>query len=122
MTLRFTRSPHPSRRFLAFAVALVALAAAGCKDVTPIAQLLDDPSRYKEGKVRIAGKVTSAIGVFGTGIYEVDDGTGKLPVVSRGGGVPREGATVGVEGTMRTGFTLGTQTLTVLMEDRRYTP
>ncbi len=116
------RPSSPSFRTLALASALIALAAIGCKDITPIKQVLDDPSRYRDQTVRIAGTVTSAIGVFGTGIYEVDDGTGKLPVVAKEGGVPREGAKVGVEGKMRPGFTIGTQTLTVLMEDRRYTP
>lgn len=109
-------------RLLALACLVLALAAAGCKGTTPISQLLDDPARYKDKTVRIAGQVTSSIGVFGTGIYEVDDGTGKLPVVAREGGVPREGAKVGVEGKMRPGFTIGTQTLTVLLEERRSTP
>ncbi len=116
------RPIRPSFRFLAFACVLTALGATGCKGVTPISEVLDDPLRYKEDKVRIAGKVTSSFGVLTTGIYEVDDGTGKLAVVAREAGVPREGATVGVEGTMRVGFTFGTQTLTVLMEERRYTP
>ncbi len=116
------RPLRPSFRSVAFACALVALVTAGCKDVTPISQVLDDPLRYKEDKVRIAGKVTSSIGVLTTGIYEVDDGTGKLAVVAREAGVPREGATVGVEGTMRVGFTFGSQSMTVLMEERRFTP
>lgn len=109
-------------RLFASACLVVALAATGCKGVTPIAEVLDDPARYKDDKVRIAGQVTSAIGVFGTGIYEVQDATGKLPVVAREGGVPREGAKIGVEGKMRVGFTIGTQNLTVLLEERRYTP
>jgi len=108
-------------RPLALACLVVALVAAGCKGTTPIAELLDDPARYKDETVHIAGQVTSAIGVFGTGIYEVDDGTGKLPVIAREGGVPREGAKVAVEGRMRVGFTIGTQTLTVLLEERRTT-
>jgi RecJ-like exonuclease len=110
-----------SLRPLALACLVVALVAGGCKGTTPISELLDDPARYTDETVRVAGKVTSAIGVFGTGIYEIDDGTGKLPVVAREGGVPREGAEVAVEGRMRVGFTIGTQTLTVLLEERRST-
>lgn len=118
MTVRSIRLPL---RLFALACLVLALAATGCKGTTPISQLLDDPARFKDVTVRVAGTVTSAIGVFGTGIYEVDDGTGKLPVVAREGGVPREGATVAVEGKMRPGFTIGTQTLTVLLEERRTT-
>lgn len=101
------------------ALLLVGLAGAGCKGTTPIREILDDPSRFADQKVRIAGDVTSAVGVFGTGLYQVDDGTGQLAVVAKGGGVPREGARVAVEGKIRPGFTLGTQTLTVMIEERR---
>jgi len=115
------RPIRPSFRSFAFVGLFLALLAAGCDKVTPIAEVLADPTKYEEKTVRIAGKVTSAIAVMGTGLYEVEDGTGKLAVVAKGGGVPREGTLVGVEGTMRTGFTIGTQSLTVMLEDRRST-
>lgn len=121
------RNPIPSRpgspartllRRLGLA-GLLLVGLAGCKGTTPIRDILDDPSRFADEKVRIAGDVTTAVGVFGTGVYEVDDGTGRLPVVAQGGGVPREGAKVAVEGRVRPGFTLGTTTVTVLIEERR---
>jgi len=98
------------------------LLAAQCKGTTPIRELLDDPSRFDGKTVRIAGEVKNAAGVLGFGGYEVDDGTGSLPVVSQAGGAPREGARIGVEGTFRSAFTLGTKTGAVLVEERRYTP
>ncbi len=98
--------------------ALVLLAAVGCKGVTPIRALLDDPSRYDGRTVKIAGTVTSAAGILNYGTYRVDDGTGALQVVTQVGGVPREGARVAVEGTFRSAFTLGTETVAVLMEER----
>jgi hypothetical protein len=52
----------------------------------------------------------------------VSDGTGTLPVVSETGGAPRDGTRIGVEGTFRAAFTLGTETAAVLMEKRRYIP
>jgi hypothetical protein len=117
---------RPRRRLARSALLglIVAVAAlAGCRDsTTPIREILDDPSRFADQEVRISGEVTMAMGVLGTGAYEVDDGTGKIVVVTQQGGVPREGAKVGVEGRVRTGFTLGTQTLTVLMEERRLSP
>jgi len=102
---------------------LVLTLLAGCKsDVTEIKTLLDDPARFDKSTVRVAGAVGSSIGVLGYGAYQVDDGTGKLTVVSQEGGAPREGATVGVEGEFRSAFTLGTQTAAVLVEKRRFTP
>ncbi len=108
------------------AAALVALAlVAGCKggpEVTPIKTLLDDPSRFDRKTVRIAGEVTRSLGILGYGAYQVDDGTGSLPVVTKEGGAPRQGAKVGVEGEFRAAFTLGAESGAVLMEKRRSTP
>ena len=89
---------------------------------TPIKTLLDDPSRFDKQTVRIAGTVHEAAAVLGYGTYHLDDGTGQLWVVSEGGGAPRDGAMVGVEGEFRTAFTLGDHTGAVLMEHRRFTP
>jgi hypothetical protein len=52
-------------------------------------------------------------------MYSVDDGTGKISVVTKSGGVPREGAKVGVEGEVKNGYTIGTSSLTVLLETKR---
>ena len=110
------------RRFLVVATLVVATVV-GCKgSVTPIKTMLDDPSLYDKHVVRIAGTVSKSAGVFGYGAYEVDDGTGSIPVVSDKGGAPREGARVGIEGEFRSAFTLGTQSGAVILERRRFTP
>ena len=96
---------------------------AACPETKSIKELLDDPGRYDGETVRIAGQVTEAAGVLGVGGYQVNDGTGTLTVVAEGGsGTPRVGAKVGVEGTFRSAFTLGTRTLAVLMEKERKSP
>ena len=106
---------------------LIVLAAAAvlslsCGGTTPIKTLLDDPSRYDGKTVRIAGSVQNSVGVLGYGAYQVNDGTGTLSIVTQGGGAPRDGATVGVEGTFRSAYTLGSQSAAVLVEERRDTP
>ena len=101
--------------------AAMVLSLSGCKGATPIRKLLDDPSQYDGQIVQIAGEVTKSIGVLGTGAYQVDDGTGKLFVVSKDGGAPREGARLGVRGTFKSAFTLGTETAAVLQEIERVT-
>ena len=115
---------RPIIRILLLAVIGAMLAAGlGCRGgVTPIKTLLDDPTRFDGQVVRIAGKVGLSAGVLGYGAYQVDDGTGTLSIVSQGGGAPREGAQVGVEGTFKAVFTLGSQSAAVLMEKRRFTP
>jgi hypothetical protein len=88
---------------------LGALLLTACPGTKSIKELLDDPSRFDGKTVRIAGDVKQSVGALGVGAYQVSDGTGTLTVVSQGGnGTPRVGARVGVEGTFRSAFTLGT--------------
>jgi hypothetical protein len=94
----------------------------GCRGATPIKTLLDDPQRFDGKTVRIVGQVQGSVGALGFGAYQVNDGTGTLSIVSEGGGAPRQGAKVGVEGTFRAAYTLGNQSAAVLVEQRRYTP
>jgi hypothetical protein len=102
------------------AVAALVLGLTACPGTTPIKQLLDDPSRFDGKTVRIAGEVTQAAGLLGFGGYQLNDGTGTLTVVNEtGGGTPRIGAKVGVEGTFRSAFTLGSRSIAVLLEKQR---
>jgi len=118
LSLSRRRRQSPAR-LLATIAALFFL---GCKGTTSIKTLLDDPSRFNGKTVRVAGEVQGSVGALGYGAYQISDGTGTLTVVSQGGGAPREGARVGVEGTLRSAFTIGNQSATVLVEERRYTP
>lgn len=80
-----------------------------------------DPGRYQGKKVSVAGRVTStSIGALGMGFYQIDDGTGKLYVLSESRGAPSEGAYVGVKGTITPTITfLGRNYATVLRETDR---
>lgn len=115
-----------ANRVLLVSAVLLASLLAGCKaselPVTPIKTLLDDPPRFDRQTVRIAGDVTRSLGILGYGAYEVDDGTGKIPVVTKENGAPRTGAHVGVEGEFRAAFTMTTTTAAAIVEKGRYTP
>jgi hypothetical protein len=115
------------RRFglLAVAALIGMLALGACKasdQPIPIKTLLDDPTRYDGKVVHVVGDVGIGVGLLGVGAYQINDGTGTLYVVSKSGGAPREGARVGVEGTFKAVFTLGTWSGAGLQESRRYTP
>lgn len=84
-----------------------ALVLAACEQKN-INQILADPHRYAHREVGIIGNVVQSYSVLGRGAYQIDDGTGKLWVVSYNGqGVPRKGARVGVKGKIQDGFDLG---------------
>jgi hypothetical protein len=100
-----------------------ALLLAACRGTVPIGDLLDDPGRYDGERVRVEGRVTGfSFGALGRGAFQVDDGTGRLPVVSERGATPREGARVGIEGIFRSVFTFGDHSGAVLMERDRFDP
>ncbi|HWC72411.1 MAG TPA: hypothetical protein VG454_00640 [Gemmatimonadales bacterium] len=105
---------------LLFVVVAIAFMACNTKTTT-IKTLLSDPGKYDGKTVRIAGQVENSIGALGFGAYEVKDNTGTLPVVTQGGGAPSRGARVGVEGTFRAAYTLGTSSRAVIVEQKRVT-
>lgn len=104
------------------ALILVALGLTACRGTMSIGELLDDPGRYDGETVRIKGEVTGSVGALGQGAYRLSDGTGIMNVLSRGGGAPREGAEVGVEGEFRSVFTFGDASQAVILEERRFDP
>src|SRR3954464_8594383 len=70
----------------------------GCAGVTPIRDLLNDPSHYDGKTVSIEGNVKRSVGGLGVGAYEVTDKTRTLTVVTDQESRPRTGAKVGVKG------------------------
>lgn len=94
----------------------------GCAGVTPIRDLLNDPSRYDGKTVRIEGEVKGSLGGLGLGAYEVTDKTGTLPVVSEKADPPRSGTKIGVKGRFDALLNLGFKSLSVLREESRSYP
>jgi hypothetical protein len=86
-------------------IVFMALIMSGCEQKS-INEIRADPGRYSNREVAVAGEVTRSYSVLGKGAYEVDDGTGKLWVVSESG-VPRDGAKIVVKGTIRDAYNLG---------------
>ncbi len=93
-------------RFLAIVATCIvlALAMSAC-ETKSINDIRAEPSRYADRDVSVAGTVVRSFSVIGRGVYEIEDGTGKLWVVSDAG-VPREGAKVLVKGRIVDAFDL----------------
>jgi len=99
------RKRRNGKIILTAVVILGALLTSGCDNKT-INEIKADPSRYANKEVTVVGMVVNSFSLLGKGAYEIDDGTGQLWIVSEKG-VPREGARVGVKGTIRDGYNLG---------------
>lgn len=99
-------------------VSLFALFLVAC-DLDTIQEVKDDPYRYENETARIGGRVTQQMSVLNYGIYEVEDATGTIFVVSQRG-VPSRGARVEIKGNTVNAFSLaGIDYGTVLMEEDR---
>jgi hypothetical protein len=110
---------HGVRRLAPITSVAVLLVLAGCASVTPIGQLLDNPSKYDGKTVRIDGEVKGSAGGLGVGAYQMKDDTGTLTVVSERADPPRTGAKLGVKGKFDALITLGSRSLAVLREESR---
>jgi hypothetical protein len=87
-------------RVLAVAV-LSAFLISGCAARgVRIAELKDQPTKYDDKTVSITGMVTSSWGIplVPFQLYNVDDGSGEITVLSRSGRTPAKGTRVEVKG------------------------
>lgn len=111
-----------SRKLFILPALLAALALlTACPSQTSISKLKADPDRYMDKEVGIVGRVTDSYGIpFVGGAYELDDGTGRIWVVTERG-TPSRGARVGVKGRVYSGPTIRGRNvgMAVREEDRR---
>lgn len=92
-----------------------------CPERETISKINADPGRFGQKEVGVAGRVTDSYGIPGYGAYEIDDGTGRLWVVTRRG-VPSRGSQVGAKGRVYSGLSWGGRSFgTVLEESDRQT-
>jgi hypothetical protein len=106
-----------SRLSLALLLIAGTLLLAACPTRTSIGKILRDPGRYAGREVAVGGRVSNSFGALGTGVYQVDDGTGEIWVYSQRYGVPGNGAKVGVRGTVSQGFSFGGRSFAVVLKE-----
>ena len=109
-----------------FAVSLVSvLLLAGCAARgVKVAELKEEPGRYATKSVSVNGVVTSSWGIplVPFQLYNVDDGSGEITVLSRSGrGAPARGTKVQVKGRITEFAVLGGRSVGLHMqeEDRK---
>ncbi len=109
----------PWNLLLPLPLAALLIFVAAC-ETTRIGDINRDPARYSGKDITIAGEVVNSFGALGEGAYEMDDGTGRIWVLSTGYGVPSQGARVSVTGRVESGVTIGGRSLAnVLRETKR---
>ncbi|MEJ7710775.1 MAG: hypothetical protein WKF84_13130 [Pyrinomonadaceae bacterium] len=87
-----------------------------CPSRESIGKINADPGRYRDKEVAIAGRVSNSYGALNQGVYEVDDGSGKIWVVTKRG-VPSKGAQVGAKGRIYNGFNFAGRNFGTVLEE-----
>ncbi len=96
-----------------YKLALIVLVAsaiflAACPSEVTIGKILADPHRYQDKEVVVKANVVTGFGGLGRGVYEIEDGTGHIFVLTEHG-IPGRGARVRVHGTVVNAFTFAGQ-------------
>ena len=111
-----------NRIFLGILILTLGVLLTGCPQQRKIAEINRDPGRYYNKEVTVVGRVTRSYGALGKGVYEIDDGTGRIWVMTEKYGVPGKDAYVGVSGRVLPGATYEGSTYgTSIHETRRRT-
>ena len=99
---------------------LAAALAASCGMLAgaSVKEILDDPATYEGKTVTVTGEVVEAANIIVLKYYKIDDGTGQIVVVTKGA-VPRRGAKITATGAVHQAFSIGDESLTVIMEEPR---
>ncbi|MGH8728047.1 MAG: OB-fold nucleic acid binding domain-containing protein [Burkholderiales bacterium] len=108
------------RAKILIAALFLALVAA-CARTVPIKEIVEHPRDYAGKKVTIAGEVSDAFSLLAFKYFTLNDGTGTIAVVSEKP-LPRVGEKIRITGTIEEAFSLGTETLTILVEEPRKKP
>jgi hypothetical protein len=98
---------------------LAAFFLSGCASAVKIGQIKADPTRFRNKTVKVDGRVTNSFGALVAGFYEIEDETGKIYVISRGG-VPSRGVRVNVKGDVLNAFTFMGNSLGTAIQEKSH--
>ena len=107
------------KRFSLAAILAVVLFAGRAARQVQIAELKDQPTKYNDKSVRVTGRVTNSFGIplVPFQVYNVDDGTGEIAVVSRSGRAPATGTRIEVKGKVSEVAVIGGRSIGLHIEE-----
>ena len=103
--------------FLLALIVAATLLLAGCPPRVSIADINRDPGRYADKEISIAGRVVDSFGALGSGVFEIDDGTGTMWVFSEHYGTPGSNAKVAVVGRVEQAFAFGGRNFATILKE-----
>ena len=115
--LRSGEHGRAAARLVMAAVVVIVALQASCASSLKIRDLLENPARYNGQTVQVHGVVTRG-GPIMSGAYELSDNTGTIMVILSERGAPRDGTSLKVQGTFRSGFDYDNSRMAVILKDR----
>lgn len=91
----------------AIALLVVVTCLVGCTSRTSIGDINKDPARFTGKEIKISGRASDAFGGFGSGVFQVQDSSGSIWVLSQGFALPGNGSEVTVTGEVQQGLSFG---------------
>jgi hypothetical protein len=106
-----------TRKYLCLIVGTIVLAGLACQTLfpTPIGKIRNDIRDYDGKVVNIQGTVSDVFSLVFVKYFTVKDKTGEIAVVTSKA-LPQKGDKVKVTGTVKQAFSIGAQSLTVIVE------
>jgi len=83
---------------------------------TKIGDIRADPRRYADKEVTVSGEVVGTFSLVVVKYFTLRDNTGEITIVTQRP-LPREGGHLTVRGTVREAFSIGSETLLVIVEE-----
>ncbi len=110
---------YPSRRILAASLLSGILILSACSHRVSVESINRDAGRFHDKEITVAGRVANSFGVADAGAFELDDGTGRLWVLSETHDLPAHNSSVAVTGRIEQGFTFGGRIFVIILRETR---
>jgi hypothetical protein len=106
------------RGFLYPSIGLVLFLLCQCSGLisTKIADIRNNPRHYADKEVTVSGEVTGTFSLVVVKYFTLRDNTGEITIVTQRA-LPKEGERLKVKGTVREAFSIGSESLLVIMEE-----
>ena len=109
----------PIRLFAAILLVMGIAVLAGCPARESIARIDQAPGRFAGKEISVAGRVVNSVGAMRTGLYQLDDGTGRIWVFSENFGLPGRDAKLAVTGRVEEGFSFGGKHFAMILRETK---
>lgn len=100
-----------------FLLMLAILLLAACTPRPSIKDITEHPRDYAGKQVRVQGEVKNVFSLIFIKYFTLDDGTGSITIVTDKP-LPAKGERLAVTGTVEEAFSLGDQTMTLIVEKK----